>query len=111
MPPRARPTKQASKPLTAATLQRILARAAARNGDNTILLDMAQSIGKIQSDVGAIKARLEVVEPALWKLEAMRLEGQGRRKLFGGIIKVRHGIYAAIAAAGGYFGIQLPKLP
>ena len=102
--------RPSSDPLTVAQMERLVARAVKRNGDNSILLDMAEDIGAIKTGVQAIQGRMNVIEPVLWKLEKQRIEGEGRRKLIGGILKIRHAVYTAIVAAAAYVGINLPKL-
>jgi hypothetical protein len=112
MAPRPRPlNKRKSEPLTAEKMQRMVARALARNGDNTILLNMAQDIGEIKAGVATIQGRLGVIEPTLWKLEAKRIEGEGQRKLIGGVLRLRHAVYAAITGGLAYLGFNWPKVP
>lgn len=48
-------------------------------GLNSILLDMATTLGGVASDVRHVRSRVETMESTLWKLEAARLEQKGWR--------------------------------
>lgn len=104
-------TKRRSRTLTLAEMQTLVAKAIKRNGENSILLDMATDVGEIKGQLAGIKERLDVLEPVTWRLETSRVEGDGRRKFIGGIVKARHAIYAAMLLVAGWLGItNLPKL-
>lgn len=50
----------------------LLAGAFARNGINTLLLDIKEDLGALKTGVAAIEQRVRVVEPTLWQLETER---------------------------------------
>lgn len=81
-----------------------VAGAFARNGLNTILLDIKEDTGNLLGQVAAIAARMEVIEPVLWQLETDRQRKIGEKifiaKVSGFITKGRLALVAIFSGGG-----------
>lgn len=105
--------KKSRKPgtLTQASMERLVARAFKRNGDNSILLDMAEDVGSIKADINSIFKRLAAIEPAVWKLEGKRQQGIGQSALIARIFTLPNAAWTAATACAAYVAHLVSAAP
>lgn len=88
-----------------------LAGAFARNGLNTLLLDMKEDLGKLVATTESINKRLGVVEPALWVLEGERQRRIGFQQTVSKYLTNGRAAWLAALAFAGWAATHIPGWP
>jgi hypothetical protein len=70
-----------------------------------------EKVDRFGADVCTLKATIGRITPLVEIHETERQQSVGKRKLIGGIVKARHALWGAAAAAAGYFGYHFSGIP